>query len=172
MVQDITWKTGLFFVSTAPSPTVDTDGAEATKMTSRLLYDLEVIKNYRTALSLIMHISPGIPEVLPVITTERTMNQVHAAALHPVPLPHPDPKVKRATLRHTVQKIISTQPQAPRNTVRDDLHHAPTLDPWPDHALALGPGPGPGLGESLEVTDCFLNSKHSLLFICLWWCFC
>lgn len=130
-------------------------------MTSRLLY-LEVIKNYCTALSLITHISPGIPEVLPVITTECTMNQVHAAALHPTHLPPPDPgpKVKRATPGPTVQKMISTQPPAPRNTVRDDLHPARTLAPCPGRALALGPG----LAESLEVTDCLPVSEDVSAF--------
>lgn len=126
------------------------------KMTSGLLWYLEVIMNYCTALRLMMHISPGIPEVLPMITTERTMNQDHVAALHPAPLPPPDPepKVERATPGLVVQKMNSTQPPAPRNTVRDDLHPTPTLAPCPGRALA----PGPGLGESLGVTECFLQS--------------
>lgn len=107
-----------------------------------------------------MFISSGTPEALPVITTERTMNQAHAAAPHPVPLllPDPGPKVKRATPGPTVQKVISTQPPAPRNSLREDLHPAPTLDLCPGHALARGPG----LGESLEVTDGVLSKAPYL----------
>lgn len=95
-------------------------------------------------------VSPGTPEVPPVITTKRTMKQGHVAALRP--LPDPGPEVKRATPGPTARKTISTQPPAPRNSVTDGLRPAPTLDP----CLGLAPGPGPGLDGSLGVTDCFL----------------
>lgn len=119
-----------------PGRTVDTGGAEATKMTST--------------------------EVLPESTTEHTMNQHHAAAPHPVPPhpPDPGPKVKRANPGLTAQLKTSTQPLAPRNSLWDALHPAPTLDPCLGHAL----GPDPGLDASPVVTD-------SLVFQCLWVCF-
>lgn len=111
---------------TALGPTVDTDGAEAMKMTST--------------------------EALPVTTRGHTMKQAHAATPHPAPLPRqdPGPKLKRASPGPTAQPKTSTQrPLAPRNSLLDDLHPAPTPDPCPGHALA----PGPGLDASLEVTD-------------------
>ncbi len=80
------------------------------------------------------------------------MNQAHVAALRPAPLhpPDPGPKAKRASPGLTAQLKTSTQPPAPRNSLWEDLHLAPTLDPCPGHALA----PGPGLDASLEATDC------------------
>lgn len=110
-------------------PTVDTDGAEATRMKTGT-------------------------EVLPVIITEHTMNQGHVATLHPAPLrpPDPGPKAKRASPGPTAPLKISTQLLAPRNSQWGDLHPAPTLDPCLGHALA----PGPGLAASLEVTDCLV----------------
>lgn len=118
-----------------PGHTVGTDGAEAMKMTSI--------------------------EVFPVTTRGHTMNPAHEATLHHTPLHPPDPglKVKRASPGPTAQLKTSTQPPAPRNSLWEDLHPAPTLDPCPGHALA----PGPGLDESLEVTDyLFLQSSINL----------
>lgn len=106
-------------------PTVVTDRAEAMKMTST--------------------------EVLPVSTTEHSLSRAHEATLRPARLRPPDPglKVKRASPGLTPRLKISTQPPAPRNSLRDGLLHAPTLDPCLDHALA----PGPGLDASQVVTD-------------------
>lgn len=80
------------------------------------------------------------------------MNRAHAAALRPTPLhpPDPGPKVKRASPGPTAQLKTSMQTPAPRNSLWEDLHPAPTLDPCPGHALA----PGLGLDASLEATDC------------------
>lgn len=106
-------------------------------------------------------IIPSGTEVLPVTTRGHTMNQAHVAAPRPAPLhpPDPGPKVKRASPGPTARLKTSTRPPAPRNSLWDDLHPAPTLDPCPGHALA----PGPGLDASPEDTD---RSSKALL-ICL-----
>lgn len=111
--------------------TTDTEGAEVMKMTSI--------------------------EVPRVTTRGLTMNQAHVAALRHTPLHHPDPgpKAKRASPGLTAQLRTSTQPPAPRNSLWEGLHLAPTLGPCPGHALA----PGPGLDVSLEATDCFYKSQ-------------
>lgn len=98
-----------------------------------------------------------------MITTEHTMSLARVAALHLAPLhpPDPGPKAKRASPGPTAQLKISTQPPAHRNSLWDDHHPAPTLDPCLGHALA----PGHGLDASLEVIDCLVF--HSPLFICL-----
>lgn len=113
------------------APTVDTDGAEAMKMTSS--------------------------EVRLVTTTEHTMDKAHVATPRPAPLhpPGPCPKVKRVSPDPTARLKISTQPPAPTNSLQDDLHPAPNLDPCPGHALA----PGPGLDASLEAIDCLSPPK-------------
>lgn len=106
-------------------PTVDTDRAEAMKMTIGT-------------------------EVLPVTTRGHTTNQAQEAALGPPPPPEPGPKAKRASRGPTARLKTSIQAAAPRNSRWADPHHAPTPDPCPGHALA----PGPGLDASLEDTDC------------------
>lgn len=113
-------------------PTVDTDGAEAMKMTIGT-------------------------EVLPVTTRGHTMNQAQVAALGPAPRhpPDPGPKVKRASQGQTARLKTSIQAPAPRNSLWADLHHAPTLDPCLGHVLA----PGPGLDASPEDTDCLFSRR-------------
>lgn len=92
-----------------------------------------------------MFIPPGT-EVLHVNITGLRMNQAHIAAhLHP---PGPGPEVKRTSPGPTAQLESSIQPRALTMSLLDDRRPAPTLDPCPGHALALGPG----LDASLEAT--------------------
>lgn len=106
-------------------PTVDIDGAEATKMKST--------------------------EVPPMTTRGHSRNQAHVATRHPAPLhpPDPGPRIKRAGLGPTAQLKTPTQPPAPGSRLWEDLHPAPSPGPCPGHVLA----PGPGLDASWEVTD-------------------
>lgn len=142
----------VFVLFTDLGPIVDTDGAEAMKMKSRLIGCLVVCKISKDCCIIlnIMIILPGT-EVLLVSTTGHTMQQAHVATLRPAPLhpPDPCPKVKRASPDPTARRRTSTQPPAPTNSPVDDPRHAPTLDPCPGHALA----PGRGLDASPEATD-------------------
>lgn len=120
-----------------PDPTVGTDGAEATKMTST--------------------------KVRLVTTTEHTTNQGHVAIPLPVPPHHPDqdPRAKRASPGPTAQQKTSTQPPALRNSLWGDLHRGPTPDPCLGHALA----PGPGLDASQGATDSLFPPQA--LYLCV-----
>lgn len=111
-------------------PTVDTDRAEAMKMTIGT-------------------------EVLPATTRGLTMNRAQEAALGPPPPPDPGPKVKRASRGPTARPKTSIRAAAPRNSLWADLRHAPTPDPCPGHALAPGPGPDASLGD----TDCLFPRR-------------
>lgn len=102
---------------------------------------------------------PAGTEVHPVTTTGHIVNQPPTLGPAPLQPPDPHPKEKRASPGPTARLRTSTQPPAPRISLRDALHPAPTLDPCPGHALA----PGPGLDASLEATDClFPQSPDNL----------